>query len=1190
MLPWLWARTASRRLLLAFALAASAAAPTTALAAAPAQPELVLQGGHTGHITSLDFSPDGLILATGAGDSTVRLWDLQSQQELRILAGHTEPVSSVRFSASGRWLVSGSWDHSVVVWDAASGALVRKLTGHGDCVEAVAVSDDDKRVASVSWDGQLRLWELGTGKLIATRGGMEGIGVALAFSPGGRRLAVGGKGGAVLILDGLSGEELMSLSSGDPPARPFGLTWSGRGDRLWALSERGLAGWAVASGAPLTPPNGLPVAAGPFPAGRPFFSGDGRWLVVASKGTALQAWDLERGAPGKAMTGLPEDIVDGAVSRDGRWIAAATRADIAVWDRQSGARAVDIGKHTETILSAAMSPDGRFIAGVHYDDVVRIWDAVQSREIKVVAGVGQVVFAPDGSWLSFVADRKLRFIDPVTTLPLTTLAGGLDAAAVRFVNGDGRWLLVQRDDGWRLWDAARGQLAPPLPLDRLVGARPLLFSPGGDQLLLCRGERFSVAHLAAGGETELPQVLGRCDRFEAGFSPDGRRLAMAVAEGEAGVFEVASGKMLWQTRGQEGELGGVAWSSDGKLLATVSYDKEVRLWDGGSGALLGLLSGHIGWVGSVAFGPGDKTLLTAGGDGSIRVWDVAARKERFKLVALDALDWAVVDDHGRFDASAGGMRLMHWRVGDEFIAFDQLKQRYFEPGLLGKLLGFNREPVRDVRDFSDVALSPRVELLGPIDPSGNLRVRVTDRGGGIGRIQVFLNGKELTADARGPGFVVKRGQGELTVRLGGLPVVAGAPNPVRVVAWNDEGYLSSRGAGAIWQPPARSTTPPSLYAVVVGISDYASPELHLNFAAKDAEDFARALQLAGSRLFGEERTHVTLLSSSAADPALRPTKAHIAQAFADARRASPEDVLVVYLAGHGVAVRDIYAYATAQARGLDLSDPAVREEVAISSEELGAWIRAVPAVHQAMILDTCAAGAAVKRIIDKRDVPADQIRAIETLKDRSGFFVLMGAAADSVSYEASQYGQGLLTYALLQGLRGAALDDGGAVDVSRLFGYAADRVPELARNIGGIQQPMVAVPGGTSFPIGQLLADDRAAIPLADVKPLVLGPILTNRAEDWDSLDLSTLLRVALRQRALVRGSGGAPLVYVDAVEMPGAVRPQGAYTIAGKRVTLRLNLIRDKENLGAVELEGSTDALADLVERAAAQVVAQLR
>ena len=49
------------------------------------------------------------------------------------------------------------------------------------------------------------------------------------------------------------------------------------------------------------------------------------------------------------------------------------------------------------------------------------------------------------------------------------------------------------------------------------------------------------------------------------------------------------------------------------------------------------------------------TLLTAGGDGSTRVWDLAARKERFKLVALDARDWAVIDDHGRFDASAGGI-------------------------------------------------------------------------------------------------------------------------------------------------------------------------------------------------------------------------------------------------------------------------------------------------------------------------------------------------------------------------------------------------------------------------------------------------------------------------------------------------------------------------------------------------------
>ena len=45
----------------------------------------------------------------------------------------------------------------------------------------------------------------------------------------------------------------------------------------------------------------------------------------------------------------------------------------------------------------------------------------------------------------------------------------------------------------------------------------------------------------------------------------------------------------------------------------------------------------------------------------------------------------------------------------------------------------------------------------------------------------------------------------------------------------------------------------------------------------------------------------------------------------------------------------------------------------------------------------------------------------------------MGSAADAVSYEASRYGQGLLTYSLLQGMKGAALKEDQYVDVSKLF-------------------------------------------------------------------------------------------------------------------------------------------------------------
>src|SRR5262249_12573540 len=110
----------------------------------------------------------------------------------------------------------------------------------------------------------------------------------------------------------------------------------------------------------------------------------------------------------------------------------------------------------------------------------------------------------------------------------------------------------------------------------------------------------------------------------------------------------------------------------------------------------------------------------------------------------------------------------------------------------------------------------------------------------------------------------------------------------------------------------------------------------------------------------------------------------------------------------------------------------------------------------------------------------------------------MGCAADKVSYEASAYAQGLLTHALLKGMAGPGLERGEFVDVSRLFQYAADEVPQLARFVGGIQKPLVLAPRGTSFPIGRLRAEDRKAIPLARPLPLLLRPLLTNPEEDGD--------------------------------------------------------------------------------------------
>jgi uncharacterized caspase-like protein len=517
-------------------------------------------------------------------------------------------------------------------------------------------------------------------------------------------------------------------------------------------------------------------------------------------------------------------------------------------------------------------------------------------------------------------------------------------------------------------------------------------------------------------------------------------------------------------------------------------------------------------------------------------------------------------------------------------------------------MGFDKEPLRDISAFKSVRLFPQVEYVAPAPGSTKLTVRLTNRGGGIGRVRVLVNGKEITADARGPRPDPQATRAELSVDLAGAAIKAGQPNTIEVLAWNAEGYLSSRGAKLVWTPEGQpATKPPEVYAVVGGISTYSSSSINLRYAAKDAEDFAKALALGSKRLFGADKVHLAVLSTSGNAGTIAPTKANFRKAFEAARKAKPEDLFIVYLAGHGVALRlsgdnDTYCYLAQEARSTDLTDPAVRAASSITSDEMVEWIKQVPALKQVMILDTCAAGAAQAKLSESRNLSSDQIRAIERLKDRTGFHVLMGSAADKVSYETSQFSQGLLTYALLEGMKGAALLKDEFIDVSKLFQYAADRVPELARSIrlGGVQKPVITAPkGGASFEVGQLKREDKEAIALASALPLILRPVFVNAEQGFDDLELMAAVRRRLDEESftVVRGDVRTPaVVYVDADELPMALRPSGTYRVEGDRVKVTVNLVRDRQRVTSFEVEGDKRDAAGLAAKIVARITEALK
>jgi len=286
--------------------------------------------------------------------------------------------------------------------------------------------------------------------------------------------------------------------------------------------------------------------------------------------------------------------------------------------------------------------------------------------------------------------------------------------------------------------------------------------------------------------------------------------------------------------------------------------------------------------------------------------------------------------------------------------------------------------------------------------------------------------------------------------------------------------------------------------------------------------------------------------------------------------AKANDIVIVTLAGHGVMTPASgldpgdYYYLTREAQSTDLTDPAVRSLWGVSSAELTEWTKAIKANKQVLVLDTCAAGGAVEKLIAPRNLPGSHTIALERLKDRTGFHILAGSASDRVSYEASRYGQGLLTYALLSGLRGAALREGEYADVSTLFQYALDEVPKLAKGIGGIQKPLVASPRGSSFDIGRLTNDDKKHVPLAQIRPLILRAEI--QSEDFkDTLKLQARFNAYLREQNQSTARGA--LMFVDADEHPDGWKLRARYRKLAEGYLLEGVLFQGEQERGRLKV-----------------------
>jgi WD40 repeat protein len=560
---------------------------------------------HDGRVLGLAFSPDGRYLASASADNWVKVWETRKFGDTRIaIPLHNFPgyfiherFVNVAFSPDGSFLASGSEENTVKVWDVMTGREVHSLTGHTEPVFSVAFSADGRRLASKGWDGLVIVWDLATGRPafppLGRGDGAASIAWSMAFSPDGRRLAVGGGGrdGTVTLYDALTGQIAFTLLG--HTERITCLAFSPDGRRLASASaDKTVRLWDTETGEEL-----LALRGHQDLVGRVLFDPRGCRLASSSEDGTVRIWDgtpLNESRDPHVRT-LRSDagiVYDVAFSRDSQWLASAggqvgRPGEVKVWDAATAQELFALPGHKDRVFSLAFGPEG-LLATASADGTVKFWDTRTRQEARApltgfLGSVTSMALSPDARRLATCDTFFTVQLGDVTTGQRITLQGHKGFVQCAAFSPDGKFVVTSGVDGTvRLWDAATGtEVRPPFR------------------------EHVTRVHSAV-------------------FSPDSELVASGDADGKVLIWNAATGSVLHTFAGDREYVLGLAFSPDGRRLAAASW-KEVKLWDlSKRGEAPQKLGGLAGTIRGVAFSPDGKYLAAGGGykgKGEIKVWD-----------------------------------------------------------------------------------------------------------------------------------------------------------------------------------------------------------------------------------------------------------------------------------------------------------------------------------------------------------------------------------------------------------------------------------------------------------------------------------------------------------------------------------------------------------------------------------------